>query len=207
MNRRESLKLLALALGATAPGALTAAGCRWTASDAERAARQAESARAEGDFSPSFFTDEEYETARVLADLIIPADERSGSATEAGVPEFMDFMVLDRVAMQQPMREGLAWLNAWSRERFGDSFAACAQAQRMELVEAIAWPEDADPALAEGVAFFNFFRDLTASGFWTTEAGMADLGYMGNVFVHEWTGAPKSEIERLGLSEAPWETL
>ena len=207
MDRRESLKLLALTLSATAPGVLAAAGCRWTASDAERAAREADAARARGDFSPSFFTDEEYETVRVLADLIIPADDRSGSATEAGVPEFIDFMVMDRAAMQGPMREGLAWLDAWARERCGTSFAACSEAQRIELVDAIAWPDDADPALAEGVAFFNFFRDLTASGFWTTEAGMADIGYIGNVFVHEWTGAPQSEIERLGLSKAPWETL
>lgn len=207
MDRRESLKLLALALSATAPGALTAAGCRWTASDAERAARDAEEARARGDFSPQFFTDEEYGTVRILADMIIPADDRSGSATEAGVPEFMDFIVTDMPDMQDPMRQGLAWLDVWSRERCGASFAACSDAQRVELVDAIAWPEDADPALQDGVNFFNFFRDLTASGFWTTEAGMADLGYMGNVFVSEWTGAPKSEIERLGLSEAPWETL
>jgi len=207
MDRRESLKLLALALSATAPGALTAAGCRWTASDAERAAREAEEARARGDFSPHFFTDEEYGTVRILADMIIPADDRSGSATEVGAPEFMDFIVTDMPDMQDPMRQGLAWLNDWSRERFGASFAACSDAQRVELVDAIAWPEDADPALQDGVNFFNFFRDLTASGFWTTEAGMADLGYMGNVFVAEWTGAPKSEIERLGLPEAPWETL
>ncbi len=207
MDRRESLKLLALALSATAPGALTAAGCRWTASDAERAARQTEAARAEGDFSPSFFTDEEYETVRILADMVIPADDRSGGATDVGAPEFMDFIVTDMPDMQDPMRQGLTWLDAWARKRFGASFAACSETQRVELVDAIAWPEDADPALAEGVAFFNFFRDLTASGFWTTEAGMADLGYMGNVFVPEWTGAPKSEIERLGLSEAPWKTL
>ena len=207
MDRRESLKLLALALAATTPGTLTAAGCRWTASDAERAAREAEAARSRGDFSPQFFTDKEYETVRILADMIIPADDRSGSATDVGVPEFMDFIVTDMPDMQDPMRQGLAWLDAWCRERFGASFAACSDAQRVELVDAIAWPEDADPALQDGVNFFNFFRDLTASGFWTTEAGMADLGYMGNVFVSEWTGAPKSEIERLGLSEAPWKTL
>ena len=207
MDRRESLKLLALALSATAPGVLTAAGCRWTASDAERAAREAEEARSRGDFSPQFFTGEEYETVRILADMIIPADDRSGSATDVGVPEFMDFIVTDMPGMQDPMRQGLAWLDAWSRERFGAPFAACSDAERMDMVDAIAWPEDADPALTAGVLFFNFFRDLTASGFWTTEAGMADLGYMGNVFVHEWTGAPKSEIERLGLSEASWKTL
>ena len=207
MDRRESLKLLALALSATAPGVLTAAGCQWTASDTERAAREAEEARSRGDFSPQFFTDEEYETVRILADLIIPADDRSGSATDAGVPEFMDFIVTDMPDMQEPMRQGLAWLDVYARERFGASFAACSDAERVDLVDAIAWPEDADPALADGVMFFNFFRDLTASGFWTTEAGMADLGYMGNVFVAEWTGAPQSEIERLGLSEAPWKTL
>lgn len=197
MDRRESLKLLALA-----PFTFT-----WTRRDAELASQKATAARAAGVFRAQFFTDEEYETVRILVDMIIPADDRSGSATDVGVPEFMDFMMTDRPAMQTPMRGGLAWLDTYTQERFDASFAEVSDEQRREVLDAIAYPGDADPELSHGVAFFSGFRDLTASGFWTTREGMADLGYMGNTFVSEWTGAPDEEIDRLGLERAPWDTI
>lgn len=197
MDRRESLKLLALT-----PFAFT-----FRRSDVELAGRKAAAAREAGRFRAQFFTDAEYETVQILVDLIIPADDRSGSATDAGVPEFMDYIMIDRPSMQTPMRGGLAWLDTYCEERFDERFTTCTEAQRRDVLDAIAFPDDADPALSHGVAFFNSFRDLTASGFWTTREGMEDLGYVGNVYVQEWTGAPDEEIERLGLSRAPWDTI
>lgn len=197
MDRRESLKLLALA-----PFAFT-----WTRLDAEFASQKANAARAAGGFRAQYFTDEEYEIVRMLVDIIIPADDRSGSATDVGVPEFMDFMMIDRPVMQTPMRGGLAWLDAFSDERFEAPFVDLSDEQRRDVLDAIAYPDDADPELSHGVAFFTSFRDLTASGFWTTREGMADLGYMGNTFVSEWTGAPDEEIDRLGIERAPWDTI
>jgi hypothetical protein len=119
----------------------------------------------------------------------------------------MDFMMIDRPSMQTPMRGGLAWLDSYSEDEFGADFVTCSDVTRRQVLDAIAYPEDADPELSHGVSFFNSFRDLTASGFWTTKEGMDDLGYMGNTFVSTWTGAPEEEIERLGLSKAPWNTI
>lgn len=197
MDRRETLKLLALA----------PFGIQLTSLDIALASRKAAAARAAGSFKPQFFNDHEYATVRVLADMIIPADDRSGSATDVGVPEFMDFTMIDRPYMQTPMRGGLAWLDTYSEERFDAAFVDLSDDQRRQVLDILAYPDDADPELSHGVSFFSGFRDLTASGFWTTKEGMDDLQYMGNTFVHEWTGASDEEIERLGLSKAPWDTI
>ena len=136
----------------------------------------------------------------MLVDLIIPADDRSGSATDAGVPAFMDFMMTDRPSMQLPMRGGLAWLDAQCHKRFKSTFIGCTDAQRTELLDQIAYPDMAPPELSQGVAFFNSFRDLTASGFWSSKMGVEDLQYIGNTVVHEWKGAPQEVLDHLGVS-------
>lgn len=102
---------------------------------------------------------------RVLADMVIPRDARSGSATEAGVPEFMDFVMMTYTGNQARMRDGLGWLNAESRARFGKAFPDLAAAQRTAIVDDIAWPAKAKPEHQAGVRFFNAFRDLCANGF------------------------------------------
>lgn len=199
MNRRESLRLLALAP--------FAAQLEWSPFDIREARRKADAARAAGSFKPAFFTEDELETVRVLADLILPADDRSGSATDLGVPEFMDFMMTDRPYMQVPMRGGLAWLDLHSEERFDSDFVDLTGEQQRSILDEIAYPDHADVTNSHGVAFFKFFRDLAASGFWTTEEGMNDLQYMGNTYVQQWTGAPKEEIERLDLPRASWDVI
>ena len=191
MNRRESLKLMATAT--------MASGFTWTQADVTLAQEQTQRARGEA-FAAAFFTDHEYETVQILVDLIIPADDRSGSATDAGVPEFMDFMMVDQPDLQLPMRGGLAWLDHHCRNRFEQSFKDCDDTQRRSVLDEIAWPEGAAPAVSQGVAFFNSFRDLTASGFWSSKMGVDDLQYIGNTFVPEWTGCPQEVLDRLGVS-------
>ena len=168
---------------------------------AASAARRAMAAGAGGPqtFVPHFFDDHEWQTVRVLVDFILPADDRSGSASDAGVPEFMDFMMIDRPASQADMREGLEWLDAEAVLRFGETFLDCDDAQRRVLLDSIAWPSRAGPALGDGVRFFNMFRDLTASGFWSSEVGVADLEYIGNAFVQEWAGCPEPALRKLGV--------
>jgi hypothetical protein len=150
-------------------------------------------------FAPSFFTPHELDTVRVLVDLIIPRDERSGSATDAGVPEFMDFMMTDRPDGQTPMRGGLAWLDNECTERFAKTFVTCSEAERTTVLDEIAYPKRAKPEMSQGVAFFNMFRDLTASGFWSSKMGVDDLGYQGNTFVAEWKGCPPEALQKLGV--------
>ena len=190
VTRREALELAAVAAMTTA--------FRWTPADARRAADLARAAR-QGSFQPKFFTPHELETVRVLVDIVIPRDERSGSATEAGVPEFMDFMLNEREDGRIPMRGGLAWLDTESRERFNKVFKDCADQERAAILNDIAWPKRAKPELSQGVAFFNMFRDLTASGFYSSKIGIADLDYRGNEFVTSWTGCPDAALKKLDV--------
>ena len=195
MNRRESLKLFSVAT--------LASGFTWSAFDVQAAhEHRTSAARAslDDEFEPAFFTTHELNTVKILADLIIPADERSGSATDAGVHEFMDFMMMDRPTMQIPMRGGLAWIDYQCEKLFDAQFLECTDAQRTQLLDAIAYPEMAKPEDSQGVAFFNSFRDLTASGFWSSQMGVDDLQYIGNTFVAEWEGCPPEVLEHLGVS-------
>jgi gluconate 2-dehydrogenase gamma chain len=191
VKRRDAIRALAAA-------ALTTA-FKWTPAEAQRAADLARQAIARGSYEPKFFSAHEWETVRVLVDMILPRDERSGSATDAGVPEFMDFMLTERTDGQIPMRGGLSWLDTETRERFGKSFIAATEAERAAVLDLIAWPKRAQPAHSQGVAFFNSFRDLTATGFFTSKMGIADLEYRGNEFVSEWTGCSEVALRKLDV--------
>jgi len=156
--------------------------------------------------SPRFFTPHEWATVRVLADLVIPADERSGGATDALVPEFMDFILDDpqaerreREDLQTRVRGGLAWLDRECRGRLGRDFVGCAPLERTAVLDDIAWPGKARPEMGPGAAFFSLFRDLVASGFWSSRMGVEDLRYSGNTFVAEWKGCPPEVLAKIGL--------
>ena len=196
MQRRELLRLLA--------AAPVAAGFAWTDAEAsaafQRATASRDAAAAGASFTPKFFSDHEYQTVRVLVDLIIPRDDRSGSATDAGVPEFMDFIVGDQPARQTAVRGGLAWLDRECLFRFDKAFVACTAAEQTAVLDDIAWPERARPEFAAGVAFFNSFRDLTAAGFYTSKMGIEDLQYKGNTYVRTWNGCPDEACKKLGVS-------
>jgi gluconate 2-dehydrogenase gamma chain len=196
ISRRDALQLLA---------ALPAAAIVfWPSAQQEKARRFVERALREAAagvaYAPKFFTPPEYRTVRILSDMIIPRDERSGSATDAGVPEFMDFWMTDRPSSQKWMRDGLAWIDAQSQSRFGKAFADATESQREAILNDIAWPARAPAAMAAGVSFFNRFRDLTASGFWSSEIGVKDLRYTGNVFNPSWKGCPPAALQKLGVN-------
>jgi hypothetical protein len=177
----------------------------WTSVDAEQAHAHAEQARTQAaatatKFKPKFFTAHEYATVGLLVDLIIPRDERSGSATDAHVPEFMDFMMIDQPRRQVAMRGGLRMIDRLAVDRFGKEVAASTDAQRRQLLDEIAYTSNADAGLSQAIAFFNSFRDLTATGFFTSKMGMADLQYQGNVFLAEWSGCTDAANKKLGVS-------
>jgi gluconate 2-dehydrogenase gamma chain len=195
INRRESLQILAAVPAAT--------GFTWSEAAVKRAqaAHQSASAAAE---APRFFSESEWRTVRILCDLVLPPDDRSVGAVEAGVPEFIDFMMMDaevpgRRERQVAMRGGLAWIDYRSSKRFGQSFEQASDVQRKAVLDEIAWPESAASDVSQGVAFFNSFRDLVATGFWSSKAGIEDLDYRGNRFVPEWTGCPDEALRHLGV--------
>jgi hypothetical protein len=192
MRRRDVLKVLLAAPAAT---------FSWSEAEAAAAAASAQAARAGAQpFVPKFFTPTEFKLVTTLADIVIPKDERSGSASDAGVPEFMDFMMIEQPARQVAMRGGLAWLDRECQQRFDKAFLDCADAERAAVLDDIAWPSRAKPEHAHGLAFFNSFRDLTAAGFWTTRMGIDDLQYLGNRSVARWNGCPDAALKKLGVT-------
>jgi gluconate 2-dehydrogenase gamma chain len=184
-----------------------AAGFAWSASEAHAASGLAQAARAAAAkpgpaFQPKFFTAHEWETVRALADAIIPRDERSGSATDAGVPEFIDFVLIDEPRLahetgrQTAMRGGLAWIDLECQRRFDKTFVTCTVAERAALLDDVSQPlPDAPPAFE-----FASLRDLVATGFWTSRMGVDDLQYVGNRVVSEWNGCPDEALKKLGVS-------
>ena len=200
ITRRNALKII----GATP----VAAGIGLTDATATPEAHQqhgSAAARAgakKAPYKPKFFTPHEWATVALLADIVIPKDEKSGSATEAGVPEFIDFMLIDKPEGQVPMRGGLRWLDAESTSRFGKRFREVTDVQRTEILDDIAYPRKAKPELSHGVAFFSRFRDAVATGFFTSKMGIADLKYMGNVANPMWDGCPDNCYAHLGVTKA-----
>jgi hypothetical protein len=203
-NRRKMLKVLG-----TAPAM---AGIAWTEAEAQQAHQHAQQSRRSGvaakagakaAYKPKYFTAHEYATVTAFANLIIPADERSGNASDAGVPEFIDFMMVDQPDRQLLMRGGIKWVDSECRKQFGQPFVKCTAAQQTQLCDALAYPDKAKPEHSHGVRFFGAVRDLTATGFFTSKIGIADLDYKGNTFVAKWTGAPKEALDHLGVSYDP----
>jgi len=195
-NRRTILQMLA-----AAPAAVV---FTWTDAEAQQAHTHAQAAQATAQktgtpYKPKFFNAHEWATVGMLANIIIPKDERSGSATDAAVPEFMDFMMVDQPNRQTAMRGGLSWLDRECETRYDKTFANCTEAERTTVLDDIAWPSKTQPGMSHGAAFFNMFRDLTASGFWTSKMGIKDLQYIGNTVVPEWKGCPDEVLTKLGV--------
>jgi gluconate 2-dehydrogenase subunit 3-like protein len=217
LSRRGALKAMAAAAAVPVLGTLE------TSEDhvlrAREAAESAVLAEMQGaTYTPKFFTAHEYQTVRVLADYIIPRDGRSGSATDAGAPQYIDFVLSDQTPPPGPpnptrrfyvaptpaqvnIRGGLAWLDRECANRFGTgkTFLTSSDAQRRQILDDIAWPEKAKPELSHGVAFFNRMRDMTAAGFFSSKMGVQDLRYMGNVPQAKWSGCPPEALKKLGV--------
>lgn len=210
MDRRKSLK--ALLVGSVSTGViLEACNDTDTAKPAETAAdakpagastidRYADELAAEKKtLSYTFFTPEEMATITVLGDIIIPKDDISGSASEAGVPAFIEFIVKDIPDHQVPMRGGLRWLDVQCLNRYNQQFTKCTQQQQIEMVDQIAYPAKAKPNMQQGVNFFNLMRNLTASGFYSSKIGIKDMGYVGNQ-PNQWNGVPDDVLKQYGLA-------
>ncbi len=206
MDRRKSLKLIAT--GAVAvPAAI--AGC--TSGDQKTTEKTAEPVfnldrnpdelKYEKELlaKEKFFTEHEMATITILSDIIIPKDAVSGSASEAGVPDFIEFIVKDMPQHQVPLKGGLRWLDLYSLKQYDKTFRDCTAAQQIELVDQIAYPDKAKPAMSQGVQFFKLMRDLTATGFYTSEIGVKDLGYVGNQ-PNQWNGVPPEVLAQYKLA-------
>ncbi len=205
MDRRKSIK--ALMIGTVGAGVFVEA-CK--SSDKKAIAASADASlddrmQEEKDYlakiakEGQFFTAHEMATITVLGDIIIPKDAVSGSASDAKVPDFMEFIVKDMPEHQTPLRGGLRWLDLHCYKQYQKAFMDCDAKQQIAVVDEIAYPEKAKPDVAQGVAFFNKMRDLVTTGFYTAEIGVKDLGYMGNV-PNQWNGVPDDVLAQYKLA-------
>lgn len=206
MNRRDSLKVLGLTaissavlLDACKPGEPKVAAAPEAGDHPGR--EEWEVLRDKTLMEEKFFSPHEMATIAVLSDIIIPKDDKSGSATEAKVPDFIEFIVKDMPDHKTPMRGGLRWLDLQCLNRWEKPFKDTSSAQQIEMVDQIAYPKKAKPGMEQGVAFFNLMRSLTASGFYTTEMGIKDIGYVGNV-PNKWEGVPADVLKQYGFDSA-----
>jgi hypothetical protein len=149
--------------------------------------------------APKFFTENEMATITILGDIIIPKDDISGSASDAKVPDFIEFIVKDMPEHQVPMRGGLRWLDVQCLTRDSRAFKDGNHTQQLERVDEIAWPKKAKPEMQQGVAFFNLMRNLTATGFYTSEIGVKDVGYKGNA-PNQWNGVPDDVLKQYNMA-------
>lgn len=205
MNRRDNLKLLFT-------GSL-GAGLLMTGCEPEEVAEQGQvftsgtpGGRTEEEnlrdaklMEGTFFTDEEKKKMDTLVDIIMPADSESPAATELKVTDFIDFMMRDQPNMQTPMRGGLMWLDFEADEKFGKKFNELSKEEVIQIVDLVAWPEKAAPEYLGGVRWFNMLRNLTCSGYFSTEAGWKYMGYVGNQ-PNVWNGVPQNVLDKHGLS-------
>ena len=202
MKRRDSLKALSLAgfgLAVSPAEAAVPAPPEVKPLKVPGGRQKFEAERDAKLMSEKFFTPHELQTVTVLSDIIIPADERSGSASQAGVPAFIEFMMKDQPKGQTPMRGGIRWLDNTCTKRYGKQFLQCTKAQQIDMVEQIAYPKLAKPDMTQGASFFSMMRNMTATGFFTSQMGIKDIGYVGNV-PNQWEGVPDDVLKQYGLA-------
>jgi gluconate 2-dehydrogenase gamma chain len=159
-----------------------------------------ESPAPETEYKTKVLNEHEWKTVSLLSDLIIPADERTGSATQAGVPKFIDdWLDLRRGEVLAAIRGGLVWLDMECNHLFSQDFVDCSGTQQKQVLDRIAYPAKAASQDANAVAFFNHLRDLVVSGFFSSKLGIKDLPYLGNTMVADWKGCPPDVLAKLRL--------
>jgi gluconate 2-dehydrogenase gamma chain len=203
--RRDLLKVLSavpaaalLPAGAVRAADMPAPGI--PTSEPGVAARMAGSSAAAGSYQPKTFDAHQYRTIEVLSDIIIPADESSGSATQAGVPQFIDeWLGFQGGSQLDAIRGGLTWLDMESKRAFGHDFIDAAETKKKHLLDRIAYPKTAAPEDRSGVIFFNAMRNAVLGAFYSSKIGVKDLPYLGNQMLAEWDGCPANVLAKLGV--------
>ncbi|HJN97091.1 MAG: Tat pathway signal protein [Gammaproteobacteria bacterium] len=211
MDRRETLKTLFLAplaggIIARSGQAKSASDVSWTAlpTSYSYGRTEAEQQRDATLFAESYFREHELLTIAVLCDIILPSNHPNGGALDAGLPDFVEFMVKDRSRYKLPIRGGIAWLDNYAIEKFAADFITVSEPQRLAICDDIAYPDMEDAELQPGISFFSLMRNFTMTGYYTTELGLKDLGYVGNT-PNVWDGVPERVLQQHGKQyDAQW---
>jgi hypothetical protein len=188
VTRRDILKTLGVgAVGGSVLSVIPAQAAEYAHHMVEQ-----EKAAAAGGYTPKYFSAHQYKTLQALCQAIIPPDEHSGGAMEAGAPEFIDLLTSENKEYQRRLGGGMLWLDSICIDRYEHVYLECAPEQQKQILDGIAFRKNAkaDPALGQGVEFFAFLRNLTCDGFYTSEIGIKDLQYIGNKYLKEFPGCP-----------------
>ncbi|HEV3375250.1 MAG TPA: gluconate 2-dehydrogenase subunit 3 family protein [Candidatus Acidoferrum sp.] len=189
VSRRDILKTLVMgAVGGSVLQVIPAEAAEF----AHQVVRKEKAASPTGKYAPKYFSAHQYDTVSALCDAIIPKDEKSGGALDAGAPEFIDLLTSENPEYQLKLGGGLFWLDNFCMDKYEKVFLDCRPEQRKEALDLIAFRKNAkqDPGLSQGVAFFAFLRNMTCDAFYTSKIGIADLQYIGNTSLHEFPGCP-----------------
>jgi len=204
MNRRDTLK--SLLLGSVAAG-LALNGCSPNKTETQTIPQSdstlygrtpTEKLRDKKLFKETFLNKHELLTIATLCDIILPKSDKYGSATDAGVKEFINFIVKDMTYQQTPVRGGLMWLDNYSNKLYNKEFNNCTSEEQIYICDQIAFPGKTKPELIQGEKFFTRMRNLTLTGYFTSKMGIKDLGYKGNT-PNVWDGVPKEVLDKHGL--------
>jgi gluconate 2-dehydrogenase gamma chain len=190
LNRRDLLKSLTAGL---VSGSVLRVIPAEAAEYAHHAVHAEKAAATSGAYKPKYFSAQQYKTIQSLCRSIIPADERSGGAIEAGAPEFIDLLTSENKDYRLQLGGGLMWLDAKCNDRYGKNYVDCPAEQQTEMLDLIAYTKNAkaDPGISQGIEFFSFLRGMTVDAYFTSEIGIKDLGYVGNTLVKgDFPGCP-----------------
>ena len=189
ITRRDILRTLAVgAVGGSVLQVIPAAAAEYV----HQMVHKEKATASTGKYTPKYFSAAQYAALTALCDAIIPKDEKSGGAVEAGAPEFIDLLTSENEKYQLRLGGGLFWLDGFCTDRYGNIFLECTPEQKKEVLDLIAYRKNSrqDAALSHGAAFFAFLRRMTCDGFYTSKIGIADLGYIGNTSLREFPGCP-----------------
>ena len=189
VTRRDILRTLAV--GAVSGSVLQVIPAK-AAEYAHQVVHTEKAASAAGKYALKYFSPHQYEMLLTLCETIIPKDEKSGGAVEAGAPEFIDLLTSENEEYQLALGGGLQWLDSFCSDRCANAFLDCTAEQRKEVLDLIAFRKNAkqDSSLSQGVVFFAFLRRFTCDGFYTSKIGIEDLQYIGNTALREFPGCP-----------------
>jgi hypothetical protein len=215
MDRRETLKTLLLA--SVGSNIIFSARCSTPNNPNNIAARTSwtelpseyyygrtdvEKAHDEHLLNQTYFSNHELVTIAVLCDIILPKENPNGGALDAGVPDFVEFISKERENFKIPLRGGIMWLDNYAIRHNGADFISLSESSRLMICDLIAYPEEKATELQPGIQFFSLIRDLTMTGYYTTELGFRDLGYQGNS-PNIWDGVPEEILQRHGKKYDP----
>ncbi|HWD19511.1 MAG TPA: gluconate 2-dehydrogenase subunit 3 family protein [Verrucomicrobiae bacterium] len=206
LSRREALRWVAVATASTAffSGAAFSAGAAPKTAQPYGTDPLLNDTYDPGAFWPLTLDAAQRRTLVAVCDLIIPADEKSPAASHVGVPDFIDEWISAPYPSQQAHRpvvlEGLKWLDEESRRRFGKLFHELTVTQQSEIADLVCAVEPKDPSLRHMSRAFALLRSLTVGGYYTTPAGLKDLGFVGNVALPAFPEAPREVLQKLGLT-------